>query len=71
MLGGVSSVAPLSGTPPTSDGELQGADVLLMLGNDKAGKTLAELNPSLMSGAATQVTNPPIAGTETDHDRAG
>ena len=71
VLGGVSSVAPLSGTPPTVDGEMQGADVLLMLGNDKAGKTLAELNPTLASGGSTQVTNPPIAGSETTTTVAG
>jgi LytR cell envelope-related transcriptional attenuator len=65
VLGGVSSVAPLSGTPPTADGEMQGAFVLLILGNDKAGKTLAELNPILAVGGATQVTNPPIAGDTT------
>lgn len=65
VLGGVSSVAPLTGTPPTADGDMKGADVLLMLADDKAGKTLAELNPALASGGSTQVTNPPIAGTET------
>lgn len=64
VLGGVSTVAPLSGTPPTEDGELRGATVLLLLGNDKAGKTLEELNPSLAAGA-TQVTSPPIAATQT------
>lgn len=63
VLGGVSSIAPLTGTPPTSDGEMQGADVLLMLGDDKAGQSLEVLNPELSgSGDATQVTNPPIAG---------
>ena len=64
VLGGVSTVAPLSGTPPTEDGEMRGATVLLLLGNDKAGKTLEELNPSL-TGSATQVTSPPIAATQT------
>jgi LytR cell envelope-related transcriptional attenuator len=70
VLGGVSSIAPLTGTPPTADGEMQGADVLLMLGDDKAGQSLEDLNPELNgSGDATQVTNPPIAGdagSETD-----
>ena len=65
VLGGVSSVSPLTGTPPTADGDMLGADVLLMLGNDKAGSTLAELNPDLADGGTTQVTNPPIAGTDT------
>jgi hypothetical protein len=63
VLGGVSSIAPLTGTPPTADGDMQGADVLLMLGNDKAGQSLEDLNPELnASDDATQVTNPPIAG---------
>lgn len=64
VLGGVSTIAPMPEVPPTSDGELNGADVLLMLGNDKAGKTLEELNPDLNSEGATVVTNPPVA-TET------
>jgi hypothetical protein len=65
VLGGDLSVAPLTGDPPTEDGDLRGAGVLLMLGIDKAGKTLAELNPSLAEGGgATEVTNPP-AGTTT------
>ena len=39
------------------------AGVLLVLGNDKAGKTLEELNPT---GAATPtVTSPPVAGAAT------
>lgn len=67
VLGGVSSIGPLTGTPPTADGEMQGADVLLMLGTDKAGKSLEELNPELNgTGAATEVTNPPIAGDTGD-----
>ncbi len=64
VLGGVETVAPLTGTPPTEDGDLRGAGVLLMLGNDKAGKTLAELNPALVE-SSTQVTNPPIGTTST------
>ena len=46
MLGGVATIAPMPETPPTRDGTLNGAQVLLMLGNDKAGKTLAELAPA-------------------------
>ena len=64
VLGGVSTVAPLSGTPPTDDGDLRGASVLLLLGDDIAGKTLQELNPA-STETATQVTNPPIAATAT------
>ena len=61
VLGGVDTVAPMPDPPPTRGGELNGADVLLMLGDDKAGKTLAELNPDLGS-TPSPVTNPPIAG---------
>ena len=45
VLGGVGTIQPLTGTPPTENGTMGGAHVLLMLGKDKAGKTLAELNP--------------------------
>lgn len=62
VLGGDLQVSPLPGTPPTQDGSLDGAGVLLMLGTDKANKTLEELNPG---GAATEVTNPPVAGEST------
>jgi hypothetical protein len=65
VLGGVATVAPMPETPPTRDGTLNGADVLLMLGNDKAGKTLAELTPEVAT-APVAVTNPPIAGDTTD-----
>ncbi len=65
VLGGVATIAPMPTTPPTSDGSLNGAGVLLMLGNDKAGKTLAELAPQVASDGATVVTNPPVAGEST------
>lgn len=65
VLGGVSDISPMPETPPTADGDLQGADVLLMLGDDKAGQTLEELNPELAGGGSTQVTSPPIAGETT------
>jgi hypothetical protein len=61
VLGGVETIAPMPETPPTRDGTLNGASVLLMLGNDKAGKTLAELAPEL-SSTPPPVTNPPIVG---------
>jgi hypothetical protein len=64
VLGGDLSVLPLpAGTPPVAGGSLNGAGVVLMLGTDKAGRTLDELNPA---GAQTPavVTNPPLdAGT--------
>ena len=64
VLGGVATIAPMPETPPTRDGTLNGAQVLLMLGNDKAGKTLAELAPAAAS-TPVAVTNPPIAGEVT------
>lgn len=67
VLGGVSSIAPMPETPPTSDGTLNGGDVLLMLGLDKANKTLEELAPDLSggSGNVVTVTNPDPTGTTT------
>lgn len=68
VLGGVGSVSPLPETPPTADGTLNGAQVLLMLGTDKANKTLAELAPEVAAGSGdvVTVTNPDPAGaTET------
>ena len=44
--------------PPVAGGDLGDATVLVMLGTDTAGKTLAELNP-------TTVTAPSVAGTTT------
>ncbi len=64
VLGGVGSVAPMPDAELTRDGVMNGAEVLLMLGNDKAGKTLAELAPATAAAGAT-VTNPPIAATGT------
>lgn len=67
VLGGVGSVSPLSGTPPTADGSLNGAQVLLMLGKDKANKTLEELAPEVAAGSGNvvTVTNPDLSGTTT------
>jgi hypothetical protein len=62
VLGGDLQVSSLTSTPPTRDGSMGGAGVLLMLGNDKANKTLDELAPQQ---AATEVTNPPVAGETT------
>lgn len=62
-IGGVGTIAPLAETPPTADGTVNGAGVLLVLGNDKAGKTLAELAPGEV--AAPAVTSPPVAGDTT------
>lgn len=63
-LGGGVTVLPLpAGTPPVDSGNLNGAGVLLMLGSDKAGKTLAELDPNAAPAAVTQLTNPPVGAT--------
>lgn len=62
VLGGVGTIAPMPDTPPTADGSLNGAGVLLMLGNDKAGQTLAELAPEV-AATPVVVTNPPVAGS--------
>ena len=59
-MGGGATVLPLpSGTPPVQNGDIGGAGVLVMLGVDKANKTLEELNPSA-STAPVVVTNPPL-----------
>lgn len=63
VMGGDIEVSALQGTPPTQDGSMDGAGVLVMLGLDKANKTLDELNPS---DPATEVTNPPVSGETTD-----
>jgi LytR cell envelope-related transcriptional attenuator len=68
VLGGVSSVSEVSDPAPTQDGTLNGAQVLLMLGKDKANKTLAELAPNVnVQGAddVVTVTNPDPADTTT------
>lgn len=61
VLGGVESIAPLSGTAPVDGGSWNGAGVIVMLGLDKANKTLAELAPAEVI-AQSVVTSPPVAG---------
>lgn len=51
-----------SGPPPVKSGTLNGAGVVLMLGLDKAGKTLDQLSPTANTGPAV-VTNPPLDTT--------
>jgi hypothetical protein len=59
ILGGDTTVLPLpAGPPPVVTGDLSGADVLVLLGLDKAGKPLAELAPSAN-------TTPDVATTTT------
>jgi hypothetical protein len=61
VMGGGATVLPLpGGTPPVADGTINGAGVLVMLGLDKANKTLAELNPTANSTPVV-VTNPPLS----------
>ena len=61
--GGVSVLALPAGTPPVESGSLDGAGVLLMLGTDKAGKTLADLNGGVTATPIQVITNPPVATT--------
>ncbi len=57
-LGGV-KVEQLVGTPPTKDGKMGGAHVLVLLGVDLAGKRPADLTPAPLP------TAPPVASTPT------
>ena len=59
-LGGGTTVLPLQGTPPVASGDIGGAGVLVMLGLDKANKTLEELNPATNTTVGV-VTNPPLS----------
>jgi hypothetical protein len=62
-LGGGTTILPLpAGTPPVASGDIGGAGVLVMLGLDKAEKTLEELNPSANTSPAV-ITNPPLSTT--------
>lgn len=63
VMGGDLQVSPLQGTPPTADGSMNGAGVLVMLGTDKANQTLDQMNPDRV--ATPENTNPPIAGDTT------
>jgi hypothetical protein len=62
VLGGGLAVTPLAGPPPVQSGSINGAGVLVMLGKDKANKTLDQLNPSAGSSPVV-VTNPQLTGT--------
>jgi hypothetical protein len=68
-LGGVAGISPVAVPAPTESGELDG-DVLVMLGNDKANKTLEDLQAeagevTTESSGAPAVSAPDPAGTET------
>jgi LytR cell envelope-related transcriptional attenuator len=65
-LGGVDAISPVPTPAPTESGELGGAGVLVMLGIDKAGKTLDELTGATTADTtATGETSPPVAGDTT------
>jgi hypothetical protein len=64
-LGGVDSISAVATPAPTESGDMGGAGVLVMLGIDKAGKTLEELNPSTPTDSAPPGTSPPVAGETT------
>jgi hypothetical protein len=70
-LGGVDSIAPVAVPAPTQTGELGGAGVLVLLGIDKAGKTLDELTGVTTADTTlTGETSPPVAGDTTDSTTA-
>lgn len=64
VLGGDASISQVGTPAPISGGELDG-DVLVLLGNDKAGRTLDELAPQPTEDAPT-VTAPDVSGGEGD-----
>ncbi|HEX4981255.1 MAG TPA: LytR C-terminal domain-containing protein [Ilumatobacteraceae bacterium] len=64
-LGGVDSISAVAVPAPTASGELGGAGVLVMLGIDKAGKTLDELTGATADTTPTGATSPPVAGGTT------
>jgi hypothetical protein len=62
VLGGAIPVSPMPAEgPPTLDGELSGADVLLMLGTDFAAATAADLVLPLAGGGTTADTATTLA----------
>jgi hypothetical protein len=64
-LGGDSSISQVGTPAPTSDGEI-GGDVLVLLGNDKAGSSLEELAPTGAADVETTVTAPEVSGGDAD-----
>jgi hypothetical protein len=64
-LGGDSSISQVGTPAPTTDGSI-GGDVLVLLGNDKAGSTLEELAPAAGNEAETTVTAPEVSGEPGD-----
>ena len=63
-LGNV-SVLPVPTPPPTESGELGGAGVLVMLGNNQAGKTIEELQASAATADGPSTAEAPaVAGSD-------
>lgn len=66
VLGGGIAVSPVPADgAPTLDGELSGADVLLMLGTDFAAATAADLVLPLVGGGTTADTLAPVSPVTT------
>lgn len=63
-LGGL-SVLPVPTPPPTESGQLDGAGVLVMLGDNQAGRTLDEIQSAAAAASTTDaaVEAPPVAGS--------
>ncbi len=62
-LGGAVTVEQLPTPPPIDTGEMADSGVLIALGKDKAGNTIAQLNPALaaslgLGSAETETTDP-------------
>lgn len=65
-MGGL-AVLPVPTPPPTESGTLDGAGVLVMLGNNEAGKTLEQLAGSAAAGATTDGATseaPAVSGSD-------
>jgi hypothetical protein len=65
-LGGAVTVEQLPTPPPIDTGEMAGSGVLVALGKDKAGSTIAELNPAL--AASLGIGSADTATTDTTPD---
>ena len=61
-LGGVTSIAPVATPAPTQTGSMDGAGVLILLGLDKAGRSLAELVPTTVATVPAGATATTAAG---------
>lgn len=62
-LGGL-EVLPVPTPPPTEDGDLDGAGVLVLLGDEQAGKTIEELAPAEAAAGSGGVPAPDPSGAD-------